>query len=577
MLDRNCSRERLRQRFRRAQQRPQLSRVTAKNVFLVSYLEQKLHKLVIPKTGDAPLEITIDRGDTLFVVGANGAGKSSLMQHFCAQHRATSHRISAHRQTWFTSDTSDITPHSKKQTEQNIQSIDSRPESRWKDDYAAARAGIAIYDLIDAENIRARKIASEVDRGDLEAARSVAREPAPITVINELLRSSNLPITVSVHESERVMASKNGSSPFSIAELSDGERNALLIAASVLTVKPGTLILIDEPERHLHRSIISPLLTHMFASRPDCAFVVSTHEILLCSDHPKSSTLLVRGCSYNDRQVESWDTDLLPPELDVDENLKQHILGSRRKVLFVEGTMESLDKPLYAILFPDCSVISAMSCRDVEHLVRSIRTSSSLHWVSAWGVIDRDDRPFEILESLKNEHIFATDCYSVESLYYDPEILRMIVERQSAVMGGDVDSTTREAIRMAIKSIEAHSVRLSARAAEKEVRHRVLCSMPTHSQIQAGTTISIDIDASAILMQIKQNFESLISSQDFRGLLRRFPIRETAAFNEIVTRVGFRRRIDYEKAVLKLVAEDERAREVMYGFLNGAAASINTR
>ncbi|WP_442947933.1 AAA family ATPase [Nostoc sp.] len=55
-------------------------------------------------------------------------------------------------------------------------------------------------------------------------------------------------------ESAQVVASKCGGTPYSIAELSDGERNALLIAANVLTVKNGTLVLIDEPERHLHRS-----------------------------------------------------------------------------------------------------------------------------------------------------------------------------------------------------------------------------------------------------------------------------------------------------------------------------------
>jgi hypothetical protein len=57
--------------------------------------------------------------------------------------------------------------------------------------------------------------------------------------------------------------------------------------------------------------------------------------------------------------------------------------------------------------------------------------------------------------------------------------------------------------------------------------------------------------------------------------LRRFPIRETAALNEIVINVGFRRRIDYEKAVLKLIAEEGAAREVVFGMLGGVAAAIN--
>ena len=77
------------------------------------------------------------------------------------------------------------------------------------------------------------------------------------------------------------MASKSGSDSYSVAEMSDGERNALLLAAEVLTVPSGTLILIDEPELHLHRSIISSLLTGLFSNRSDCMFVISTHEVML--------------------------------------------------------------------------------------------------------------------------------------------------------------------------------------------------------------------------------------------------------------------------------------------------------
>jgi hypothetical protein len=229
--------------------------------------------------------------------------------------------------------------------------MDTQPKARWSDDYSAARASIAIYDLIDAENVRARSIAGAVDDNDMGLARKLSEKDAPIKVINELLRLSNIPIEIFVRENEQVVASKSGSAPYSIAELSDGERNALLIAADVLTVKEGTLILIDEPERHLHRSIISPLLTLLFARRPDCTFVVSTHEVMLPLDNPSARTLLVRGCNFAGSSATAWDADLIFPETDIDDELRKDILGARRKLLFVEGTEQSLDKPLYAVWY----------------------------------------------------------------------------------------------------------------------------------------------------------------------------------------------------------------------------------
>ena len=152
----------------------------------------------------------------------------------------------------------------------------------------------------------ARSIADLVRGGRLKAAQDKARAPSPIQTVNELLQLSNLPITISVEKQQKIVASRNGSPAYSVAELSDGERNAFLIASDVLTAEPGTLLLIDEPERHLHRSIISPLLSLLFEKRTDCAFVVSTHEVMLPVDNPGARTLLVRSILIPNRGPLIW-------------------------------------------------------------------------------------------------------------------------------------------------------------------------------------------------------------------------------------------------------------------------------
>jgi len=51
-------------------------------------------------------------------------------------------------------------------------------------------------------------------------------------------------------------------------------RSAVILAGIVLTADEGTVFVIDEPERHLHRAIIEPLLSAVFSQRPDCSFVM---------------------------------------------------------------------------------------------------------------------------------------------------------------------------------------------------------------------------------------------------------------------------------------------------------------
>lgn len=515
--------------------------------------------LTIPEPSGTALTVNIDIGQCIFILGANGTGKSSLMQKFYSAHHSMAQRISAHRQTWFTSSSVTLSPEQKRNTETNISNSDTGTESRWKDDYAAQRANIAIYDLIDAENVRARTITGAVDSGNIDLAKTLSKMDAPIKIINELLRMSNIPIEISVRQNEQVLASKSGGPHYSVAELSDGERNALLIAATVLTVTPGTLLLIDEPERHLHRSIISPLLTLLFAKRPDCAFIVSTHDVMLPIDNPSSQTMLIRGCTYNGSSVTSWDADLVPSESNIDEALKKDILGSRRTLIFIEGDDRSLDQPLYSLVFPNVTLVAKSSCRDVDHAVSGIRTATNLHWLRAFGIVDNDRRTHDDIVRLKDKGVYAVSVYSVESLYYHPEIQCKVANRYALVTGENAAVRIDAAKDAAFAAISPHVQRLSERAVEKTLRDELDKHWPKQAEISAGKQISIMIDVATIVNEEVNAFNQAIAERNLEKIISRYPVRETPLLTEIARKLGFQTRDQYENAVRKLLMDDDAA------------------
>jgi ABC-type Mn2+/Zn2+ transport system ATPase subunit len=518
-------------------------------------------KLSIPKADKSHLDLTIEVSETLFVLGANGTGKSSLMHRFYgAHHKNNTRRISAHRQTWFSSSAVTLSPQQKRETESNIHGWDTSSEARWREEYSAQRATIAIYDLIDAENVRARAIASAVDADNIALAQALSKRDAPIKIINELLRLSNIPIEISVHANEQVVASKSGGATYSIAELSDGERNALLIAANVLTAKNGTLILVDEPERHLHRSIISPLLTLLMGRRRDCAFIISTHEVMLPLDNPNARTLLIRGCNYAGSTVASWDADLVASKTEIAEDLKRDIFGSRRKLLFVEGAEQSLDKPLYSLVFPNVTVIAKSGCRDVEYAVSGIRDAADLHWVRAFGLVDNDRRTPEDIERLKGKGVYALPVFSIESIYYHPEVQSRVVKRHAAVTGGDASARLADAKSAAISAIASHAQRLSERT-EKAIREQLLRKLPGKPEIAAAAPISITIDVAAVVAAERSRLQSAVTAGDLSFLVAQYPIRETPALTGIAEKLGFQDREQYEAAVRKLLMDEPEALE----------------
>jgi ABC-type ATPase involved in cell division len=331
--------------------------------------------LNIPNGTGTHLPVSIAPGEILFVLGANGVGKSSLLHQIYAGNPEAYQRISAHRQTWFSSNHVSLTARDREQSDQNFRNQD-RSRGRWSEWSAEARINVAIFDIVAAENRAAQDIANAARAGDNAAVAALAAKSGPIEILNRLFRLSNLPVAVEL-EGDSLFA-KRGGVPYGVEKLSDGERTALLLAAVVLTAPAGKVFLIDEPERHLHRSIISPFLRLLLAQRPDCAFLVSTHEVMLPVETPQSRTILLRGCTYTGEDVTAFDCALVDSAAGVPDDLKADILGARSTVLFVEGEAASLDRPLYSIVFPGVSIIAKGGCRDVEQAVAGLSGANAL-------------------------------------------------------------------------------------------------------------------------------------------------------------------------------------------------------
>lgn len=527
-----------------------------------------------PDFNNQQVSIPLTSDSVVFVLGANGTGKSGLMHKLFSQNHGSAKRISAHRQTWFTSNTLDFTPSNKVRTEKSITNEDNNLHSRWQDSHHSARLQVTIFNLINAQNERARKIADAVDTDDANLVLELKKQEAPLKTLNHLLRLSNLPIEISVEEDEKLFASKNGGEKYSIAELSDGERNAILIAADVLTAKPGMLFVIDEPERHLHRSIISPLLNSLFQKRTDCAFVIATHDISLPMDNPDSSTLVVRDCKWNGNSIIQWDTDFISSALNLDYQIKQDILGARRTLLFVEGTQGSLDQHVYSILFPEASVIPQGNCLDVERAVYGIAATEPLSWINAVGLVDADDRSAADITELQSRNIWALPCYSVEAIYYNPDVIRRIAVRQAALTGKNVDILVSAATNAVTQSLSPHRDRLCARLCERRVRSQV--QSPTWQTIQNGGTFSVNLDLQAPLDAERARFDAYISNNDIQGLIQRYPIRETGAPTLISRALDFANRSLYEAAVRQLLTDDEVAKNEVRGMFGDMIAALSS-
>ena len=515
----------------------------------------------IPLVSGQPLEITLEAGDQLFIVGANGSGKSALIQHFVSSNRGGKvRRVSAHRRTWLESGSINLTPERRRQFETESSSDERGYHARWRDMYAGERESAVLFDLVAKENARARSIAQHVDnRSMAEAAQVAAESKSPFDQLNELLRLGTLEITLKNSDGEEILARHLGTgSEFSMAQMSDGERNAALIAATVLTVEPGTVLLIDEPERHLHRSIIEPLLTALFEQRTDCAFVVSTHEVALPVANPRARVQMVRSCTWNGEQASAWDIDVLEANSDLPEELKRTILGTRKKILFVEGDAGSLDLPLYDALFPGLSVVAKGNCVDVQKAVTGLRGAATLHDVEGFGLIDGDGRSDNAKARLVANGVFALDVYSAEALYYCSDAIAAVAQRQAESLGCDAEEMIEAATCGALDALSQHGLdqRMAARRCELRLRDQILSQVPDWHCIQTNSEPQVCVSVDNPYPSELNCFREFLSSGNLNELVGRYPLRETGVFDVISKSLHIANRRRYEQTLVERVRSE---------------------
>ena len=517
----------------------------------------------IPRTNDDTLTVNLDPSSRVFIVGANGSGKSALIQQAVAEFGADKvRRISAHRQTWMESGTIDMTAQTRRQFGQNLDGQERDDRFRYSDWAPLERISSVLFDLTAKENDLARRIANAVYDDDQNKVKNIrSKERRVFDQLNELLVLAGLKVTIENSEGEELLARQSqGYLPYDIAQMSDGERNAVIIAANVLTVQAGIILLIDEPERHLHRSIIEPFFSALFSQRLDCPFIISTHEVTLPLSNLDCQVMILRSCQWSDHLGSpiSWDIKQLDAGETLPQDLKEAILGSNRRILFTEGGQHSLDFPMYSALFPGVSIRPMRSCDGVIKAVRGLRESQGLHDVEAIGLIDRDDRTDDEVASLQAEGIYALRTNSVESLYYCQESIMAVAQWQSLTLTYDAGQIVEEARKKVLEGLKAPDLaeRMSARRCERVVGNRLLSLRPSWKQILGGETNPIDLNADSIYSDELKLFKSLLEKNDLDSLVRRYPLRESNAFKTIIDTLQIPKQ-NYEKTVVARVRADQ--------------------
>lgn len=466
--------------------------------------------------------------NAVIIVGANGAGKSKLGAWIEQRDNLNIHRIAAQRNLNFNEN---IALKSYAQAENFVLfGTDDKNYIERKDKNYRWEWGKYTTKLIDDfENVLAALIALKNNENDLfvkqckkAEEQGKAKPCVPVTILDKLQNIWNevLPQRLLLLEDSKFYAAfdKDGAPvKYSANQMSDGERSVLYLAAQVLCVPENKTLIMDEPEIHLHRSIMNRLWMALESYRPDCLFIYITHDTQFAAMHSHADKIWIKEYDGTNWKLERIDGDDLPEELLLD------ILGSRKNVLFVEGERNSFDTQLYSELYPNYHIVPCGSCTQVIARTKAFRNNPSLHDCVVYGIIDRDYRSEHEIEKYKEDDIYTINVAEVENLFIVEELVRMI----AAHMAKDPDAVFAEVKKYVIEERFAKQINGQiCEAAVAEIKYKLMSAEiskknDTEAKSSLATAIA-GIDYDTIQTAQDQKFNGILQRADYSEVIKAF-------------------------------------------------------
>lgn len=545
----------------------------------------------IPLESGGQIESELENGKQIFVVGANGSGKSALLQN-CVFHlyqRYHDHAedkfkwIMAHRRIWFESGSVSLTHDNRRSHGNQIRHNSASSEMRWKDDYQGQNIATVLFDVVARDHDRNRQVTNYCTGGDHTKTIEISPKKinelfghSPVEQINELFKSGGFMTQLEYTDAHGFRARHENGGIFGVEQMSDGERNAMIMASQVITAPLGCVLLIDEPERHLHRAIIVPFLKALLKHREDCVFIISTHEVALPTANPDAEVIMLRSCQWDVQSCKSWDAVQLDSSTKLPEELKLAILGSREKILFVEGESKSLDCPLYTALFPNISVHPMGGCTQVSNAVRELRKTQDCHRIEAFGLVDRDKREDEEITQMEEDGIFALDVYSVEGLYFCSEVIEAVARQQAESLDGrEIDQLIKVAEDEAFKVICSNENKLDERMARYRRDQRILLNLADGKPIEENKAKRDSISIHETYHEALEEYREAVNCRNLNGLVKKYPFKESRVFEVIAQGLECRDQDVYRSMVIALVKKDAELKACLKRKLGGLSEKLD--
>lgn len=474
-----------------------------------------------PKTDGNRPEIEFSQ---LVVVGANGSGKTRFGSFIEETNSLITHRVSAQKSLSFPKE---VSPKSKARAESEFlygyyheeqneqQQLSHKKLNRWGNNWNT-------YLLNDYEKLMVLLHTEEYEESLNFKENGGAK---PVTKLDriQLIWEAVLPHRKLIKRAGVIEAMPTGGTEaYNASEMSDGERVIFYLIGEVVCAPENSIIIIDEPEIHIHKSLVKQLFDLIENERQDCAFVYLTHDVDFAFSRLNAKKVWTK--SYLGGNV--WDYEVLDDITPIPEQLYLEVLGSRNEVIFLEGEASSIDYKLYEHVYPHYTIKPLGSCEKVIQTVKAFNEQNNFHHINSMGIIDRDRRVEEDIVRLVKKNIWVLDVAEAENLL----LLEVVVKTIASHMHKDPVAVFNE-VKSNLVSFFEKELDSQVLLHYKSILSRKIAELADFKSKDINNAIpEIDgmfgaIDKQAIFDEIRAVFEDAVKTSDYEKILRVFNLK----------------------------------------------------
>jgi len=526
----------------------------------------KSYKYKLPKTNGGIEEHTTNN-NSVIIIGANGSGKSKLGAWIEEEDPLEVHRIGAQRNLNFQKNI----PLSNYEYSRNkifygtnneyeIQNKDKR--YRWDFGKAYTTKLLDDFDVVLAALIALynNETSKFLDDCKIAENNNYPKPNTPFTVLDKLINiwNSIFPQRNLLFEDSKFYAHERSkfSEKYSANQMSDGERAVLYLASQVLVVPDNKTLIIDEPELHLHSSIMNVLWELLENYRQDCLFIYITHDTNFAASHKNSEKIWIK--SYDG---ENWDLEKIISN-ELPEKLLFDILGSRKNILFVEGEENSFDSQLYSILYPNYFIIPCGSCMQVIMRTKSFNSTQKIHNYNVYGIIDRDFRTEGEINRLEKDNIYTLKVSEVENLFIIEELINFLADYLAKNSNDVINNIRNYIIKKRFDNQISSQVKKNV---VSQIKYDLsMVEISENNTKESFTNAIKNINVDSIYEDTLNSYEEALLSNDYKKVLEMF--NEKGLAKSIGHYLGFQNN-DYLNTVISILRNKEQT-EVLEIFKN---------